>query len=65
MGEYKQEIGFIAALIAVFVVVALSFQIVEAREDKAEMQREINRLNVEKYTLCVKLGESFCTYTIN
>lgn len=65
MGEYKQEMAFIAALIVVFVVGFLSFQIVEAREDNVQMQREINRLNVENYTLCVKLGESFCTYTIN
>ena len=65
MGEYKQESGFIATLIVAFVVVALSLQIVKASEDKAEMQREINRLNVENYTLCVKLNESICTYTIN
>lgn len=62
MGEYKQ-VGFIAALIVAFVVVAL--QLEQAREDKAEMQREINRLNAEKYVLCVKLADGFCTYTIN
>lgn len=64
MGEYKQ-VGFIAALIVAFVVVALSLQLQALGEDKAEMQREINRLNVEKYVLCVKLADGFCTYTIN
>lgn len=64
MGEYKQ-VGFIAALIVAFVVVALALQLEQAREDKAEMQREINRLNAEKYVLCVKLADGFCTYTIN
>lgn len=65
MGEYKQKLVFTAALIGIATVIFLSLQIKYLNADNSEMQREINRLNVEKYTLCLELNRSICTYTIN